>query len=374
MAATAPLTTADKKSMYEWASKLSTLPETNKLTVRLHLLSLMFEVSRVVITVTAHPSLRHCRCAAVVMLSTCLVQYWVVVYLLKLWSAISSRSTGRREVFTVTGEPMMNTTQYNYMMFFLMYVASSIYYASCTYVYFIFDNWVLLERRKIRLTWRENDKDVSKKYRCFNTDLPRFSLFLAGDAAAVCGGGRWLGCPWPSRASARLDATLPQRHRSPQTRAHPQVGDAPPASTRSVWESRGRIETQGRSEASRGEHFRLSVFILAVVGNGLEKSCFLPKTCSWMFLNFILNFFCLNPNSIALLLLLFHLSLNHATLYSFPKWHTCLRPTYPIAHLRFTVAQLWQHIELHRKCFLVQWIPFENKTLNTWCYNILIYL
>ena len=54
MEAATPLTTSDTMSVSDWANKLSTLPETNKLTVRLHLLSLMFEVSRLIAVVTLY--------------------------------------------------------------------------------------------------------------------------------------------------------------------------------------------------------------------------------------------------------------------------------------------------------------------------------
>ena len=45
MEAAQPLTTADTKSVQEWGNQLATLSEAPKLAVRLHLLSLLFEVS-----------------------------------------------------------------------------------------------------------------------------------------------------------------------------------------------------------------------------------------------------------------------------------------------------------------------------------------
>lgn len=45
MDAAQPLTTADTKSVQEWGNQLATLSEAPKLAVRLHLLSLLFEVS-----------------------------------------------------------------------------------------------------------------------------------------------------------------------------------------------------------------------------------------------------------------------------------------------------------------------------------------
>ena len=44
MEAAQPLTTTDTKSIQEWGNQLSTLSEAPKLAVRLHLLSLLFEV------------------------------------------------------------------------------------------------------------------------------------------------------------------------------------------------------------------------------------------------------------------------------------------------------------------------------------------
>ena len=44
MDAAQPLTTADTKSVQEWGNQLATLSEEPKLAVRLHLLSLLFEV------------------------------------------------------------------------------------------------------------------------------------------------------------------------------------------------------------------------------------------------------------------------------------------------------------------------------------------
>ena len=44
MEAAAPMTTSDTRTVQEWASQLSSLAEASKLAVRLHLLTLLFEV------------------------------------------------------------------------------------------------------------------------------------------------------------------------------------------------------------------------------------------------------------------------------------------------------------------------------------------
>ena len=42
-----PMMAGDERSVTDWASQLSTVPDSSKLAARLHLLSLLFEVSLV---------------------------------------------------------------------------------------------------------------------------------------------------------------------------------------------------------------------------------------------------------------------------------------------------------------------------------------